>query len=412
MAWPSAWLRTTGGATNTLQFGGVALRCVGTSDTVMVKVQNNSSATNPTSFDSIWLYEQPGSAATKTGITPTFPRALVRLALLGQRAEAFVDSDLDGKWDHVVSKTLTVTPKVGPVAIDGFGGVQIDDFEIFDAVILADTANPRPHARIRPQVRAPRQVRRWIPRPPLPLSNTGIVLPDGRIIPLTPDTIFTISVTGVLPTVFSNYANWLDINGDGFGQAGRAACHVPGRNHLVYRVHHVRRQRHSPGQQRPPGNHRAVADPSVGGTIPLRPPAARREVRSTMCRGPWGWNRVVRLGSGTAARCVSRGASRNQKPHHDKTHREIPVPGIVFAPQTRFARENPVTHNRRFYLCDANRVIHDRRFHTKRHRFTRTGACTSESNLDPWPAQRHFPPSCTPPPPVPGAHHGASRFPG
>ena len=203
-----------GGATNTLQFGGVALRCVGTSDTVMVKVQNNSSATNPTSFDSIWLYEQPGSAATKTGITPTFPRALVRLALLGQRAEAFVDSDLDGKWDHVVSTTLTGTPKVAPVGIDGFGGVQIDDFEIFDAVILGDTANPRP---------TPGSTLKYVLRgksgagyqAATSLSNSGIVLPDGRIIPLTPDTIFTVSVTGVLPTVFSNYANWLDINGDG-----------------------------------------------------------------------------------------------------------------------------------------------------------------------------------------------------
>jgi len=42
---------------HTLQFGGIALRCNASNDTVMVKVRNNSYSTNTTAFDSIWLYE-------------------------------------------------------------------------------------------------------------------------------------------------------------------------------------------------------------------------------------------------------------------------------------------------------------------------------------------------------------------
>ena len=403
-----------GGATNTLQFGGVALRCVGTSDTVMVKVQNNSSATNPTSFDSIWLYEQPGSAATKTGITPTFPRALVRLALLGQRAEAFVDSDLDGKWDHVVSTTLTGTPKVAPVGIDGFGGVQIDDFEIFDAVILGDTANPRP---------TPGSTLKYVLRgksgagyqAATSLSNSGIVLPDGRIHPADPGHDLhgfrdRRAAHGVLQLRQLAGHQWRRL-----GQARRAACYLSGRNHLVYRVHHVRRQRHSPGQQRPPGNHRAVADPSVGGTIPLPPrgQGAKSGQRCVEGRGAG----IEWSGSVPEPRPdVFLAVPPETRDHtHHTTTRRIAESGC----QDSFPRRKPDSPARtprptiEGYFHDVNRVIHNRRFHTKRHRLTRTGSLTSESNFDPRPAQRHFPPSCTPPrPSLARPPPGTPRFPG
>jgi len=206
-------IKNGGTVPHTLQFGGIALRCNSASDTVMVKVQNNSSAANPTAFDSIWLYEQPGSATAKTSITPTFPKATVRLLLIDQRAEAHIDSDLDGLWDHKVVKTLTNAPKNAPVGIDGFGGVQIDDFMLYDGVLLDDVASnpPNPGNEIKFVMRG-FPVAQYVAASSL--GNVGIPLPDGRIVPLAPDGMFFASAQNLLPTLFKNYQGVMDGNGD------------------------------------------------------------------------------------------------------------------------------------------------------------------------------------------------------
>jgi len=205
------------GVTHTLQFGGIALRCNGANDTVMVKVQNNNYSVNQTKFDCIWLYEKPGGSVSSLNLTP-FARATVRLLVLDQRAEAHVDADLDGLWDYKVVRTLTSTPKNAPVGIDGFGGVQIDDFMLFDGVILDDTASlpPKPGNEIR-------FVMRGFPNAQYvaasSLGNVGIPLPDGRIIPLAPDSMFLATAQNFLPTLFKNYRGSMDGNGD-------AACSI------------------------------------------------------------------------------------------------------------------------------------------------------------------------------------------
>ena len=200
-------------ATQKLQFGGITLRCNGgatDTDLIMVKVQDNNSSGD---FDSIWLYERPGGAVSTTSITPAFTKARVRLCALGNTAVASVDTNMDGVWDHVLTRTLTSTVKAGPIGVDGFGGVLIDDFVYFDAVIIDDPASPTPSPgnevifKIHGFMNGPFQAA-------TALTHSGIPLYDGRIVPLGHDNVFLTSVTNALPMIFKNYNGILDSNGD------------------------------------------------------------------------------------------------------------------------------------------------------------------------------------------------------
>ncbi len=195
-----------------LQFGGVTVRCnnpAGSTDLVHVKVQDNNSSGD---FDSIWLYDRPGGATAKTSITG-FLKAKVRLLCIDKRLEAQIDDTGDGLWDHILARTTALTVKAGPIGLCAYGGAQMDDFAVFDAVILGDTTNPKPQ---------PNTVQKFVLRgkPGLgyqaatSFGNRGIVLPDGRVIPLTAEPLFFLSTSGLAPTIFTNYNNFLDINGD------------------------------------------------------------------------------------------------------------------------------------------------------------------------------------------------------
>ncbi|MBN2492237.1 MAG: hypothetical protein JXQ29_15430 [Planctomycetes bacterium] len=199
-------------ATNKLQFGGVALRVndgKNDSDLVMVKVQDNDSSGD---FDSIWLYARPSGSTSKTSI-PGFLKARVRLAVLDTTAVAFVDDNMDGTWDHTLRLALTMTVKPGPAGVDGFGGVLIDDFAFFDGVILDDPTSPAPT----PGAEVPLKLRGF-PNGPYQaatsLGKSGIVLYDGRIIPLTTDSVLVASVTNTLPMIFKNYRGVCSSSGD------------------------------------------------------------------------------------------------------------------------------------------------------------------------------------------------------
>jgi hypothetical protein len=197
-----------------LQFGGPTFRCnnpAGNTDLIHVKVQDNNSNG---AFDSIWVYDRPGSATSKTGITPEFKSAVVRLLGIDTRVVAKVDVDLDGKWDHILNKTTAVPLKAGPVGLCAYGGAQMDDFEIYDGVILNNTNNPLPQ---------PGATQKFVLRgkastayqAATSFGNTGVPLPDGRVIPLTADSLFFLSISGMLPSVFVGYGGTLDGNGDG-----------------------------------------------------------------------------------------------------------------------------------------------------------------------------------------------------
>lgn len=205
------------GANHTLQFGGIALRCVapgsGTS-LIMVKVQNNSSATNPTKFDSIWLYQYGfGSTVSQTSLTP-FPSAKVRLTVLDSRVVAQVDSDLDGVWNYTLTGSVTTIPAAAPIGMCGFGGVHIDDYELFDAVLLNDAASPTPT----PGSEMKMVMRGWANAPYIAASafgNGGFVLSKVARFPLSPDVLFGVTAQNLLPTVFKQFQGVLDGSGDG-----------------------------------------------------------------------------------------------------------------------------------------------------------------------------------------------------
>lgn len=195
-----------------LQFGGVTFRCnnpAGNTDLVHVKVQDNNSSGD---FDSIWLYDRPGGATSKTSITG-FLKAKVRLLGIDKRMEAQVDDTGDGLWDHILARTTSIAVKTGPIGLCAYGGAQMDDFAVFDAVILGDTTNPKPQ---------PGAVQKFVLRgkpgmgyqAATSFGNTGIVLADGRVIPLNADPLLFLSMSGLASTVFGNYNNFLDINGD------------------------------------------------------------------------------------------------------------------------------------------------------------------------------------------------------
>jgi len=55
------------------------------------------------------------------------------------------------------------------------------------------------------------------------LGNSGIPIGGGRVIPLSPDLVLSLSLSGALPTVFQNYAGLLDAQGQ-----ATAALALPG----------------------------------------------------------------------------------------------------------------------------------------------------------------------------------------
>lgn len=194
---------------NKLQFGGVTFRCnnpAGNTDLIHVKVQDNDSSGD---FDSIWLYDRPGGSTAKTSITPVFLKCTVRMLSIGTRIVAQVDSDMDGKWDHVLTRATTIAVKPGPVGLCAYGGALMDDFEVFDGVLLDDVASPTPQ---------PGAVVKFVMRgkasaayqAACSFGTRGFVLPDGRIVPLTVDGLFFASIAA-----FPGFGGLLDANGDG-----------------------------------------------------------------------------------------------------------------------------------------------------------------------------------------------------
>lgn len=191
-----------------LQFGGVALRCnnpANDQDLVMVKIQDNNSNGG---FDSVWLYDRPGGSVATTNISPEFKQGKARLLAIDSRVVAQVDTDMDGLWDFVLSRTTSVAVKKGPVGIDGFGGNWIDDFALFNGVLLDDTTSPKPQpgATVKFVMRGDPAT---VYQAASSLGTRGIPLPGG-VVPLSVDGLFFASIAA-----FPGFAGSLDANGDG-----------------------------------------------------------------------------------------------------------------------------------------------------------------------------------------------------
>lgn len=124
-------------------FGGVAARHDGSGNdnACMVKVQSNSSTV--TGFDTLWNYERPGSVVSKTGISPLMTKTRIRLLVVGNQGWLECDSTQDGIYDTMVGpltyQAHTTAGEVGITAFtSGSSPVQIDNFALYDAVLMAD----------------------------------------------------------------------------------------------------------------------------------------------------------------------------------------------------------------------------------------------------------------------------------
>ena len=180
------------------------------SDLVLIKVQGS------TSFSIAYLYEHSqtgGLSATSTSI-PSCTKARVRLLVLDSRAVARIDCNRNGKWDVTVNKTLSLPVKAGPVGICGYNGSFMDEYKAYNSVILEETSStpmPNPGAEYKMVIRgAPGDGYQAAAS----LGTSGVVLPNGYVLPLAADSLLFASASNVLPGLFKNFRGFLDINGD------------------------------------------------------------------------------------------------------------------------------------------------------------------------------------------------------
>lgn len=194
-------------STQALQFGGVAIRATGAAtDTnlIMCKFQDNNSSGD---FDRLYIYDRPGASTWADPTTPS-KQGLVRLLAIDTRIVCQLDTDMDGAWDLVINHTSAQAPTVGPVGLTGFGGALLDDFALFDAVLLPDVSNPPA---------TPGSTQKYVMRgnpgdgfqAALALGNAGIPVGAAGTIPLSFDPLLLTSLN------FRGFNGTLDGNGDG-----------------------------------------------------------------------------------------------------------------------------------------------------------------------------------------------------
>lgn len=197
-----------------LVFGGVTLRCLnpnGSSsgqDLLMAKMQGSSG------LNGMWLYtySPTGAAVTKSTVYTSTQQGTIRLLVDGNNAIAQVDANGDDVWDAQVNVTTTWTPQIGPVGFCGYNGALMDKFRLWDGVIMDDPTSPAPT----PGAIVKFQLAGASGLPYLAataLSNKGFLLPGQRKLPLSPDGLFSLSVTNVLPATFRNYGGVMDNQG-------------------------------------------------------------------------------------------------------------------------------------------------------------------------------------------------------
>ena len=214
-----------------LQFGGLTARHPGGSTTtnlVMCKIQNNSSPGPVTAFNRGYVYEQPGGSVYTDVPLPRPTSCFCRMVILDTNAWMLVDADQDGIFEMTVGpRPLTSVLQAGLVGMNSYGACEMDNFKYYNAVIFDDPASPKPQPGaslkfvLRGKAGAGYQAASSFGR-------AGIPVGSGWSIPLTADPLFFLTVSGAVPALFSNYASFLDINGD-----GSVKVHLPGVPALV-----------------------------------------------------------------------------------------------------------------------------------------------------------------------------------
>jgi hypothetical protein len=115
------------------RFAGVTARHDGSTTengVIMLKVQDNGSSGN---FNSLWLYERPGTATSMTNLSPTSKHCVVRMFVKGSTAWFHVDMDMDGYFElRSVVRTFSgaATKPVGMIGANAFGNATMDKLQV------------------------------------------------------------------------------------------------------------------------------------------------------------------------------------------------------------------------------------------------------------------------------------------
>jgi hypothetical protein len=129
------------------RFAGVTARHDGSTTengVIMLKVQDNGSSGN---FNSLWLYERPGTATSMTNLSPTSKHCVVRMFVKGSTAWFHVDMDMDGYFElRSVVRTFSgaATKPVGMIGANAFGNATMDNFKFYRAMLHPATVGTQP----------------------------------------------------------------------------------------------------------------------------------------------------------------------------------------------------------------------------------------------------------------------------
>jgi hypothetical protein len=205
---------------STVQQGGICVRANAPywgRDLVVLELLNMH-PTSGTGFDTFMIDEFPANPSSPGGavgwtVPPHFLQARLRFTVLDRRLKAEVDVDRDGRWDRSFETVAAHVPaQAGAVGLHGVGGVRIDDFEVFDGVLVESLASPlpRPGATVLLELRG-------FPgasyQAAASFGNAGFPARGGRI-PLTVDPLLFASASGALAAIFRDFAGQLDAGGD------------------------------------------------------------------------------------------------------------------------------------------------------------------------------------------------------
>jgi hypothetical protein len=175
-----------------------------------LKVQDNGSPYN--GFDYYFVYYQGGSSVM-SGAMPETKKARVRLQVVDEGAnvnvQVYIDTDMDGLWNVVASRTSTNGLGVkGGVGINGSQSVMADDFKFFNATLyLAGTPKVGTSVNLKGRASANQPYVGGCS-----FGHTGTPLTPSQAIPIDLDNLFALSITN--PVIFGNFLGLTDGNGD------------------------------------------------------------------------------------------------------------------------------------------------------------------------------------------------------
>lgn len=180
-------------ATGGVQFAGLTARYTSANNTLMCKIQQNSTASG--GFDRAFLYERGVGGNTYANTTTRPTSAYCRMIVIENQFWMQMDLDKDGVYDQTVGpRAITMANGSAKLGLNAYSVSQIDNFEYFDAVL-------HPQANAVPKIgttysmdlyTTATKITPW--KMALSLGNTGFPFGPYRI-PLDVDAVFNLSLT-------------------------------------------------------------------------------------------------------------------------------------------------------------------------------------------------------------------------